>query len=192
MTEYEVIDFGDACAFLSVGADSAGRMGKREREGIMTLALVRKRFGKDAGIGHDADGAPFVTTLPKIHISLSHSGNRAAIAVSAEVPVGIDLQESSPRLRRVRERFLTPEQLLLWGDDDEALLRLWTIKEAVYKAAGIKELTSGRIAVSADMTRAEVEHNGSVMRYILEYPEQGLSLCALESVSGQDKKQWKG
>lgn len=185
MIEYDVIEFSEAMDVLerlspeSIASVVPETLSKRQKERLMTLALVKRHFGADAETGHNPDGAPFVTTSASTFISLTHSGNRAAMAFSATLPVGIDLQDPSPALMRVRERFLTEEQLPVWGKDEDTLLQAWTIKEAVYKAAGIKPLTSDEIHISPDGKTASAEHQGFTARYKLSYPLKGLTVCSL-------------
>jgi 4'-phosphopantetheinyl transferase len=77
-----------------------------------------------------------------VHFSLSHSGDRCAIAVSEE-PVGIDVEEirELPELEGiVRSRFAPDEAaeiLTLSGEQRlRAFYRCWTRKEAYLKATG--------------------------------------------------------
>lgn len=150
---------------------------KLRREKIMTLALVRGYLGREVTIGHRTDGSPFVAEEPELFLSLSHSGNRAAAAFSKTAPVGIDIQEPSQKLFRVAERFLRPEEIDFWSRSADNLLRAWTIKEAVYKAAGIKELLSGEIFLFRGQKYAEVKHCKETIRYNLEFPEPGITVC---------------
>ncbi len=96
-----------------------------------SLAMQYGEFGKPALRGHD------------IHFNLSHSGQRALIAVSA-APIGVDLEWIHPAL--VIEE-LAP--LVCNGAEDEylrnlpadarriAFFQLWTQKEAYCKALGV-------------------------------------------------------
>lgn len=71
------------------------------------------------------------------HISISHSGDYAAIA-TATSPVGIDIQIQSPVLFKVREKFCHPIELdqLTQSTDDERYLMIWCAKEAIFKING--------------------------------------------------------
>ena len=60
-------------------------------------------------------------------------------AVRGDRPVGVDVEGATERLRKVRARFVGPvDQPVLeqFGDTLDALCRLWTAKEAVFKAFG--------------------------------------------------------
>lgn len=72
-------------------------------------------------------------------ISLSHCQGYAA-AISAEVAVGVDVEVISPRVQRIKNRFLSEAELVLMGDSDAMLMLAWSAKEAVYKLYGQKGL----------------------------------------------------
>lgn len=78
-----------------------------------------------------------------VHFSLSHSGDRCVIAVSAEGPVGVDVEEvrEVPELEGiVRSRFAPGEAAEILALSGEQRLRAfyhcWTRKEAYLKATG--------------------------------------------------------
>jgi len=77
-------------------------------------------------------------------VSLTHSGELAAIAVAPHRTVGIDLEATvlPPDARALAQTFFAPEEAaMLRGLTDDALrrafFRCWTRKEAVLKAAGV-------------------------------------------------------
>jgi len=178
MIEYSVIRFEEIPSGMIREQDlNEIPCPKRRRERAMVLAIVRARFGLSATLSHTPDGAPEIPSRPEIYVSVSHSGNRAAVAFSTKGPVGIDIQEPSDRLRRVATRFLSERELPYWGADNDRLLKAWTIKEAVYKASGIKNLTSDEIMLDMDSDFVTVEHSGTISRYRTEYPEPGLTVC---------------
>jgi 4'-phosphopantetheinyl transferase len=76
-------------------------------------------------------GPPVVAGGP--HLSVSHSGDRVAVAISAGGPVGVDVEATTKRLDESIERHvLSPGESLDGGD----LLSYWTRKEAIVKATG--------------------------------------------------------
>ena len=99
------------------------------RRGRSALSLLLDRLGRS----EDPGGIAF----PHPEFSLSHT---ADLAVAAALPggqgIGVDLEAPG---RRVPEKglrfFLDPrERLHHAGSDSETWLRLWTLKEALYKA----------------------------------------------------------
>ena len=70
--------------------------------------------------------------------SLSHGGGWVA-AVRGNRPVGVDVEGATERLKRARRKFVgSADQPILnhFGDNLNTLCRLWTAKEAVFKAFG--------------------------------------------------------
>ena len=80
---------------------------------------------------------PFLPDNP-YYFSLSHSNEYAAAIVSRSVPTGIDIEMISPRVQRIRHKFLSVVENA-WvseftpGEQDALLTLLWTIKETIYK-----------------------------------------------------------
>ncbi|MDQ1443913.1 MAG: 4-phosphopantetheinyl transferase [Acidimicrobiaceae bacterium] len=108
------------------------------RRFVVAHALLRTRLGPapfDVG-GHGkptrADG-PF--------FNLSHSGERALLAVCDQAAVGVDVEQVRPLARpdAVAERIMSPAELAGYraaADPMRFLLEVWTSKEAVVKATG--------------------------------------------------------
>jgi 4'-phosphopantetheinyl transferase len=79
-----------------------------------------------------------------LHTSLSHSGDLVAVAVSADRPVGVDVQRLVPDLAAVAlsARFFAPDEAHYVaagcdaGDQADRFAYLWARKEAVVKATG--------------------------------------------------------
>lgn len=117
-----------------------------ERGGRPAVAgMICRRFGSDVRVVHDPDGAPQLVGSD-MAISISHSRRFAAIALHQWMRPGVDIEE--PRLAqlgRVASRFLSERERRLWADD---LLAAWTIKEAVFKAAGDASVALGLINIS--------------------------------------------
>lgn len=99
-------------------------------------------------VGHFPGGAPFFEDENR-RVSLTHSGGFMAVAWMPEADrplgdafdiassLGIDAEKKDRRqVLKIRPRFLSEQELQLASEDDtEANILLWTIKEAVYKAA---------------------------------------------------------
>ncbi len=93
-------------------------------------------------IRYENSGRPYLADGRKI--SISHSGLALAVAVSDKMEVGIDIQKKSDKLPRLVEKFLNGNEINQWAlknFDNRLLHWLWTSKEAVYKAAGMKGLS---------------------------------------------------
>lgn len=123
---------------------------RRERALIYTLLNHAGRNHKSfshitgASLGHHDSGAPFLkgegNQAPVTGISLSHCRSGACIALGAITqPFGIDIEDISDKLASVAPKFINGHEATFIGHD--MLLCAWTVKEAVYKAAGIPGLS---------------------------------------------------
>lgn len=100
----------------------------------------------------DAEGKPYLKSS-SLHISITHSGEGVACAISQE-PVGIDMEKLKPvRQSLVKYACLPKEQAyILEGAPEgevltektaiERFFEVWTTKEAAYKKGGQKNLLS--------------------------------------------------
>ena len=95
---------------------------------------------QDVALRIDAFGKPRLANDEKLFFNLSHSGNHALIALSAEQPVGVDI-EAAPATGGVRpvDGALTPDERRYCDEyaDPQAFFRIWSGKEAVLKALGL-------------------------------------------------------
>ena len=83
-----------------------------------------------------------IPQLPEGFCSLSHS-ERYAAAVYAPEMVGIDVEAYRPKILMIAKKFTHKNELVFLQDLDQinALTRLWTAKEAIYKALKIAGLS---------------------------------------------------
>lgn len=112
---------------------------RRKAETEAVASLVREVFGPDAVVGHHSSGAPYIVG-DETPVSVSHSRRTACLATGHDRPVGVDVEEAREQLRRVAHRILSPTELQTYGRSLNLLLRAWTMKEALYKAALIPGL----------------------------------------------------
>lgn len=139
---------GDIVVWAAPIAPLAGAS-RRERERCAVAALVEAAMGPAAELRHEPSGMPYIYVGHCLRsISISHCSDTAMLAVApAGVAIGIDCEHYRPALRSVAPRFLAPEEMPLWGASDELLLRAWTVKEAVYKAAATPGLSLADISL---------------------------------------------
>ncbi|TDO28170.1 4'-phosphopantetheinyl transferase superfamily protein [Sediminibacterium goheungense] len=71
------------------------------------------------------------------HFSISHCGDYAAAIVSRTDRVGIDIELLTPRVEKIKHKFLHPDELLMLQqsavDPITLLTLLWSAKEAMFK-----------------------------------------------------------
>jgi 4'-phosphopantetheinyl transferase len=121
------------------------RHSKRHLHWLATRVLLRTMLRTDEYIDCkiDAHGKPYLVNLP-YHISLSHSFDYAAVMISKNGPVGIDIEQIQQKVERIAPRFLNPDELVSAMQDPhrvKALYACWCAKEAVYKCHGQKEVS---------------------------------------------------
>lgn len=88
-----------------------------------------------------AQGKPSVPAAPSLHFNLSHSENLAALAVSRQREIGVDIEHVRALKEDVAERFFSAREVTalraMPADRQlEAFYRCWTRKEAIVKAIG--------------------------------------------------------
>ncbi|MCC8175193.1 MAG: 4'-phosphopantetheinyl transferase superfamily protein [Bacteroidales bacterium] len=116
---------------------------RRSREIALRDILVAEAFGPEAKLVHDEHGAPSIAGFNG-HISITHSRDSVALAISPSQRIGIDIEHPrDTQLQRVKERFVSPKDSPILS-----LLHLWTAKEAVYKAAASPGLSLTDIVVT--------------------------------------------
>lgn len=98
----------------------------------------------------------------EIHFSISHSGEWAAVALDKQ-PVGIDVEVIRPVDPRLITRICTDDDLVFLknGNQDEnlALLKIWTAKEAYFKKTGTGIVGFKTVSYSALSPRHFFEDN---------------------------------
>jgi phosphopantetheinyl transferase len=97
--------------------------------------------GKQIRLRYDQHDKPFID-LSNEQISVSHSGIYACVIISEKHNVGIDVEEISPRLHKIGDKFLSKEET---GEEishmtTENLCVHWCAKEALYKLHGERKL----------------------------------------------------
>lgn len=71
------------------------------------------------------------------HFSISHCGDYAAVIVSSDHRVGIDIEIPSEKIAKVKSKFISQEETMLIAPQTlEELTLIWSSKEAIYKWHG--------------------------------------------------------
>lgn len=88
-------------------------------------------------VAHFSDGAPYFPDRPDLLYSSSdcHSSVALQVAPIGFLPVGIDVEDKADQAARILPRYATEEELEVMACFPEITpLRLWSAKEAVFKA----------------------------------------------------------
>lgn len=138
----------------------ANYQGKRHIEYLLSRALLRHALTATIApeqpldtwtIDYPADSPPALTAVAAQgwHCSLAHSRKRVAVALSNRGACGIDIECHRPRHNRpqlAQTYFTAGEQAFLEQlpetERETAFYRLWTLKEAWYKADGRRAFSS--------------------------------------------------
>lgn len=117
---------------------------KRHLHWLGTRVLLRTMLSTDEYIDCkvDSHGKPYLVNLP-YHISFSHSFDYAAVMMSRNAPVGIDIELVKEKVERIAEKFMRPAEMNFMDEQHiiEHLYICWCAKEAVYKCYGQKEVS---------------------------------------------------
>jgi phosphopantetheinyl transferase len=106
---------------------------KRKREFLAARFILKNWFNCDEVIKYDANGKPY---LQNKFISISHSGNFVGLSFSSN-QTGLDIECITPKITRVKHKFLNEKELGFVGNNLTILHFCWTIKEAIYKYFGL-------------------------------------------------------
>lgn len=108
---------------------------KRRRERTAVYHMLNRLLGYQPVLLHDSNGRPYIDDVSGLYLSVTHSATMAGVMIDT-APCGIDIQEVDARLLRLRDKYLSVGEQMLFGDDMAALTEAWCLKEAAYKAAG--------------------------------------------------------
>ncbi len=118
--------------------------GKRNMHWLSTRVLLRRMMETDEYIDCkvDSNGKPYLSNFPH-YISLSHSYDYAAVMVSKNKAVGIDIELIKDKIGRIANKFMSSEEMAFIDKNEriEQLYVCWCAKEAIYKLHGKKNVS---------------------------------------------------
>lgn len=120
--------------------------GKRTLHWLATRVLLRQTLNTPDFIDcpSDANGKPYLANFPE-RISLTHSFDYVAVMLCGDREVGIDLELVKPKILRIADKFMRPEEMRFLPLDTELAIQVlyacWSAKEAVYKLQGNKGIS---------------------------------------------------
>ena len=102
-----------------------------------TLELENPNFK----IRYDKTGRPLINS--DLNISISHSKFMAAVVFSGYAKTGIDIELKESKVISIQDKFLNESEKLRtkYESDIVYLTKIWTAKESIYKALGIKGIS---------------------------------------------------
>jgi phosphopantetheinyl transferase len=111
------------------------------REQFLATRKVLALENSDYKITYNKNGKPSLNS--KYNISISHSHEIAAVAISDNSKIGLDVQLNENKIFNIQDKFLNPTEKLNIGENPslKILTMIWTSKESIYKAVGIKGIS---------------------------------------------------
>ena len=111
----------------------------RKAEWLAVRLLLKELTGAEWIVAYKDNGAPYIPDS-SLHISISHTKGFAAVIVSPDKPVGIDIEYISERIHRIKSRFLNKDEFNLLGKNPTTneLLVCWSAKETAFKMMNLK------------------------------------------------------
>jgi 4'-phosphopantetheinyl transferase len=111
------------------------------REQFLATRKVLSLENSKYKITYDINGKPLLNS--KYNISISHSHEIAAIAISDNSKIGLDVQLNKNKIFNIQNKFLNKSEKSNIGDDPtvDILTMVWTSKESIYKAIGLKGIS---------------------------------------------------
>lgn len=105
---------------------------------LLTIALKTNNIKCD-GVSKDEFGKPFLINS-EWHFSISHSGNFAALILSKNDFIGIDIETKFEQCFKLKSKFACNSELEFINHDAKKAALIWSAKESIYKAYGKKKL----------------------------------------------------
>ena len=111
------------------------------REQFLATRKVLALENSDYKITYNNNGKPSLNS--KYNISISHSHEIAAVAISDNSKIGLDVQLNENKIFNIQDKFLNPSEKLNIGKNPslKILTMIWTSKESIYKAVGLKGIS---------------------------------------------------
>jgi len=100
---------------------------------FLGLRRLRNQSNLPSPIYYSEARKPYLGEQLNTFISISHSKNYCAFGTSSK-ELGIDIEEMSPRIERIAERFVNSDEKQFISEECvRDLTKLWTMKEAMFK-----------------------------------------------------------
>lgn len=115
------------------------RSERRIVEWLTVRVLLFELLGEEKIIGNTPLGKPFLEDQ-SYEISISHTGNYAAVLLNKRYPVGIDVEMISDRISRIAGKFISAKEYI---DPEQKIVHQllhWSAKETLFKLLDEREI----------------------------------------------------
>jgi 4'-phosphopantetheinyl transferase EntD len=106
----------------------------RKKEWLTVRVLLKEMLGEEKEILYTSTGKPYLPDN-SYQISISHTKGFVAVALHPEIKIGIDIEHISPRIHKIRSRFMNEKEEVSLDKEHEKihLLLHWSAKESIFK-----------------------------------------------------------
>lgn len=118
-----------------------------KREQFLAVRKILKLENQNYKIRYNKEGKPSINS--SINISISHSNHLAAVVFSKNSKVGLDIQLKKNKILKIQKKFVNDLDAISikYQNNLDYLTMIWTAKESVYKALGIKGISLSNIII---------------------------------------------
>ena len=111
------------------------------KEQFLAVRKILELENPNLKIKYDKSGRPLINS--DLNISISHSNFMAAIVFSSTSKTGIDIELKDTKIVNIKDKFLNESEKLNseYETNIDYLTKIWTAKESIYKALGIKGIS---------------------------------------------------
>ncbi|MBR4840524.1 MAG: 4'-phosphopantetheinyl transferase superfamily protein [Paludibacteraceae bacterium] len=114
---------------------------KRRQEFLTSRVMLKVLLDCENEICHDEDGKPSIEGNP-MKISISHTNGYLAMLLHSHAIVGIDIEQKREKIFRVKNRFLSTDEIAHTSHKNEMdhLLLQWSAKESMFKMMNQRDI----------------------------------------------------
>ena len=105
---------------------------KRKCEFLSIRKTIQALYDENEYIAYSYHGKPNLA-ISGHKISISHSKGLLGILIHPTVEVGIDLQHETPKIIKIKNRYMSTDELASSKGEEWQLIIYWCAKEALYK-----------------------------------------------------------
>lgn len=147
---------------------------QHQKEFFAIRKLILHAGIDSASLKYNLNGAPFLDSSK--HLSITHSKTLAGIALG-DHPLGIDIEEYHHKIQNIAPKFLHKDEYYAIESPNsiEMLTRIWTAKEAIYKALNVSEISFSKQLMIAPFKggqtkgEAEVRIGYEIRKFSLDF-----------------------
>ncbi len=113
----------------------------RKQEWLTVRVLLKELLEEEKEICYTPAGKPYLSDH-SFQIGITHTRGYVAIILDPHHPVGIDMEYLSPRIRKIRSRFMNEKEEADLDNEmeDIHLLLHWSAKETLFKTLGVENV----------------------------------------------------